>query len=226
MIFRPTPDATVRLVNLQAGQLEMLEELAPTDAEKVRNDPKLRLTTETGLGFAAIAFNLHNGPKSKGPFGSNAKLREALEAAIDRNAINQVVMSGLFVPDNQTELPNSPLFDKDVPVPPRDLAKAKALVKASGVDHPVLEFRVQNTARDTQVGEVVQSMAAEAGIEVKLMAGEANANIQAMAPATIRRTSITGAAAPILMRTSRSISTAKASRTGGSTAIRSSRKLR
>jgi peptide/nickel transport system substrate-binding protein len=180
VIFRPTPDATVRLVNLQAGQLEMLEELAPTDADKVRNDPKLRLTTETGLGYAAIGFNLGNGPKSKGPFGSNPKLREALEAAIDRNAINQVVMSGLFVPDNQTELPDSPWFDKEVPVPPRDLAKAKALVKASGIDHPVLEFRVPNTPRDQQVGEVVQSMAAEASIEVKLMAGEANANIQAM----------------------------------------------
>ncbi len=180
VIFRPIPDATVRLVNLQAGQLDMLEELAPTDADKVRNDPKLRLTTETGLGYAALAFNLNNGPKSKGPFGSNAKLREALEAAIDRNAINKVVMGGLFVPDNQTELPNSPYFDKEVPVPPRDLAKAKALVKASGVDHPVLEFRVANTPRDQQVGEVVQSMAADAGIEVKLMAGEANANIQAM----------------------------------------------
>jgi peptide/nickel transport system substrate-binding protein len=180
VIFRPTPDATVRLVNLQAGQLDMLEELAPPDADKVRNDPKLRLTTETGLGYAAIVFNLGNGPKSKGPFGSNAKLREALEAAIDRSAINQVVMSGLFVPDNQTELPSSPWFDKEVPVPPRDLAKAKALVKASGVDHPVLEFRVDNTPRDQQVGEVVQSMAAEVGIEVKLMTAESNANIQAM----------------------------------------------
>jgi peptide/nickel transport system substrate-binding protein len=180
VIFRPTPDATVRLVNLQAGQLDMLQDLVPSDADKVRNDPKLRLTTETGLGYAAIVFNLGNGPKSKGPFGSNPKLREALEAALDRNAINQVVMSGLFVPDNQTELPTSPWFDKEIPVPARDLAKAKALVKESGVERPVLEFRVPNTPRDTQVGEVVQSMAAEAGIEVKLMAGEANANIQAM----------------------------------------------
>ena len=180
VIFRPSPDSTVRLVNLQAGQLDMLEELAPTDADKVRNDPKLRLTTETALAYAAMVFNLGNGPKSKGPFGSNAKLREALEAAIDRNAINQVVMSGLFVPDNQTEPPESPWFNKETPVPPRDLAKAKALVKEAGVDHPVLEFRVPNNPRDMQVAEVVQSMAAEAGIDVKLIAGEANANIQAM----------------------------------------------
>ena len=103
-----SPDATVRLVNLQAGQLDMLEELAPPDADKV-NDPKLRLTTETGLGYSAMVFNLGNGPKSKGPFGSNAKLREALEAAIDRNAINQVVMSGLFVPDQPDGASEQPL---------------------------------------------------------------------------------------------------------------------
>jgi len=180
VIFRPTPDATVRLVNLQAGQLDMLQDLAPTDAAKVRGDAKLRLTSETGLGYAAIAFNLHNGAKAEGPFGHDPRLREALEAAIDRNVINQVVMSGLFVPDNQTELPNSPYFDKEVPVPPRDLEKAKALVKASGIAHPVLELRVSNTPRDQQVGEVVQSMAADAGIEVKVITGEANANIQAM----------------------------------------------
>jgi peptide/nickel transport system substrate-binding protein len=180
VIFRPIPDTTVRLVNLQAGQLDMIEEMAPTDADKVRGDPKLHLTAETGLGYAAIVFNLHNGPKADDPFGHDARLREALEAAIDRNAINQVVMSGLFVPDNQTELLTSPYFDKDIPVPPRDLAKAKALVKASGIAHPVLELRVANSPRDEQVAEVVQSMAAEAGIAVKVMAGETNANIDAM----------------------------------------------
>jgi peptide/nickel transport system substrate-binding protein len=180
VIFRPIPDATVRLVNLQAGQLDMIEEMAPTDADKVRTNTKLKLTTETGLGYAAIAFNLGNGPKAQGPFGHDPRLRQALEAAIDRNVINQVVMSGLFVPDNQTELPNSPWFVKAIPVPPRDVAKAKALVQASGVAHPVLELRVANTPRDVQVGEVVQSMAADAGIEVKVLAGEANANIDAM----------------------------------------------
>jgi peptide/nickel transport system substrate-binding protein len=180
VVFRPTADTTVRLVNLQAGQLDMLQDLAPSDAAKVRADAKLRLTTETGLGYATIAFNLHNGPKAEGPFGRDARLRAALEAAIDRNVINQVVMDGLFVPDNQTELPTSPYFDTDIPVPPRDLAKARALIKESGAEHPVLEFRVPNTPRDKQVAEVVQAMAADAGIEVKVIAGEANANIDAM----------------------------------------------
>jgi peptide/nickel transport system substrate-binding protein len=179
VIIRPIADATVRLVNLQAGQLDMLQDLAPTDAGKVRADPKLKLTTATGLGYASVNFNVANGPKAA-PFGTNAKLREAFEAALDRRVINQVVMDGLFIPDNQTELPDSPYFDPDIPVPPRDLPRAKALVAESGVANPTLEFRVQNTPRDTQVVEVIQAMEAEAGITVKIAAGEGNANIEAM----------------------------------------------
>src|SRR6516165_2336894 len=39
IIFRPIADSTVRLVNLQTGQFDMLEELAPPDAAKVEHDP-------------------------------------------------------------------------------------------------------------------------------------------------------------------------------------------
>ena len=60
------------------------------------------------------------------------RVRAALEAAIDRDALNKVVMDGRFVPDNQAELPTSPYFNKDFPVPPRDVAKAKALLKEAG----------------------------------------------------------------------------------------------
>jgi peptide/nickel transport system substrate-binding protein len=180
VIFRPTPDATLRLVNLRAGQLDILQDLAPSDAGSVRNDPKLALTSITGLGYAAVGFNVGNGPKAGGPFGRDPRMREAFEAAIDRNVINQVVMGGLFVPDNQTELPQSPYFNKAIPVPPRDVARAKALLAAAGVEHPTLEMIVANTPRDMQVAEVMQSMAADAGITVKIIAGEANANIAAM----------------------------------------------
>jgi len=180
VVVRPIANSTVRLVNLQSGQLDIVQDLAPQDAGKVRADPKLRLTTATGLGYAGINFNLANGDTSKQPFGQDARVRRALEAAIDRNVINTVVMDGLFVPDNQTELPNSPYFNPKLPVPGRDLARAKALLKEAGVEHPALELRIQNAPRDQQVGEVLQAMAAEAGIDLKLLVAESNTNIEAM----------------------------------------------
>ena len=180
IVFRMIPDTTVRLVNLQAGQLDMLQDLAPADAGKVRADAKLKLVTTPGLGYATIAFNLANGAASDNPMGRNAKVRAAFEAAIDRRVINQVALEGLFVPNNQTELPSSPYNNKALPVPPRDLAKARALLKEAGVEKPVFELMVVNTPRDKQVAEIVQSMANEAGFDVRLRAGEVNSNIAAM----------------------------------------------
>jgi peptide/nickel transport system substrate-binding protein len=167
-------------VNLQTGQLDMLEELAPSDAAKVEKDARLKLRGVTSLGYEAIDINLAHGPAADNPLAKDPRVRAALEAAIDRNALNQVVMDGRFVPDNQAELPTGPYFNKDLPVPARDLAKAKALLKEAGHDRVTFSLRTLNTPADMQIGEVLQSMAAEAGIDIKLVAGETNANIQAM----------------------------------------------
>jgi peptide/nickel transport system substrate-binding protein len=180
IVFRPIADSTVRLVNLQTGQLDMLEELAPSDAAKVEKDPKLKLRGVTSLGYEAIDINLAHGPAADNELAKDPRVRAALEAAIDRNALNKVVMDGRFVPDNQSELPTSPYFNKDIPVPPRDVAKARALLNEAGHDRVSFSLRTLNTPADTQIGEVLQSMAAEAGIDIKLVAGETNANIQAM----------------------------------------------
>jgi peptide/nickel transport system substrate-binding protein len=180
IVFRPIADSTVRLLNLQTGQLDMLEELAPSDAAKVEKDPKLKLRGVTSLGYEAIDINLAHGPAADNPLAKDVRVRAALEAAIDRKALNQVVMDGRFVPDNQAELPTSPYFNTALPVPARDVAKAKALLKEAGYDRVTFSLRTLNTPADTQIGEVLQSMAAEAGIDIRLVAGETNANIQAM----------------------------------------------
>ncbi len=177
IVFRPIADSTVRLVNLQTGQLE---ELAPVDAAKVEKDPKLKLQGATSLGYEAIDINLAHGPVADNPLAKDPRVRAALEAAIDRRTLNQVVMDGRFVPDNQAELPTSPYFNSNFPVPGRDVAKAKALLKEAGLDRVAFSLRTLNTPSDTQIGEVLQAMAAEAGIDIRLVAGETNANIQAM----------------------------------------------
>ncbi len=180
VVFRMMPDSTVRLVNLQAGELDMLQDLSPTDAGKVRADTKLRLVTSPGLGYAAIGINTAHGPRADTPFGRDPRVRAAFEAAIDRQVINQVALEGLFVPNNQTELPASPYNNKALPVPPRDVAKARALLKEAGVDKLEIELQVAKNPRDVQVAEIIQSMAAEAGITVKVRSGESVSNIQAM----------------------------------------------
>jgi peptide/nickel transport system substrate-binding protein len=174
IVYQPIPDTTVRLVNLQAGQLDMVERLGPTDVATVKKNPKLKLMSQTALAYYTLGINLAADTPLKDP-----RIREALEAAIDRNVINQVVMDGQFIPSNQFEAPGSRYWDSDRPVPPRDLAKAKALLKQAGMERPVFSLTIGNSPVEQQVGQVIQSLAGEAGFDIKLHAMEANALVAA-----------------------------------------------
>ena len=100
-------------------------------------------------------------------------MRRAFELAIDRDAINQVVFNGEFVPGNQWVSPQNPYYQQDFPMPKRDVAKAKALLKEAGVTGPItLDFMVPNGPETRAVAEVVQSMAAEAGFDLKIRVTE------------------------------------------------------
>lgn len=180
VVFRPIANTTLRLVNLQSGQLDIIEEMAAPDAAKVKADPKLRLVSTPGLGYMALTFNMHNGPRSDNPVARDPRVRAALEASLDRNVINQVVMEGLATVNTQTELPTSPYNNKAIPVPARDVEHAKALLKQAGVIEPAFEVMAANTPRDQQVAEVIQSMAADAGFKIRVAVGEVNSNIAAM----------------------------------------------
>jgi peptide/nickel transport system substrate-binding protein len=163
------PDNTVRLANLRAGALDLMERLLPTDIPTVRGDNRLKLLPSTSLAYTGITINLANGDRAKNPLGQNAKVRQALELTLDRNAINQVVFNGEYTPGNQWSAPGNPYYIEKFPIPPRNVEKAKALIKEAGVATPItIELMVPNQTDVKAVAEVVQAMAAEAGFDIKL----------------------------------------------------------
>ncbi|MCK6450482.1 MAG: ABC transporter substrate-binding protein [Alphaproteobacteria bacterium] len=170
--FLPIPDATVRLANLQSGQLDLLERLLPTDIAAVKADKRLMLNPVVGLGYASFSINVGQTERAKTPLGQDKRVREAVELAIDRNIINQVVFNGEFTVGNQPVAPNNPFYAKTRPVPKRDVAKAKELLKAAGVSNLAFEMNVPNDTQQQQVAQVIQGMLAEAGITMKIVSME------------------------------------------------------
>jgi peptide/nickel transport system substrate-binding protein len=171
--YLPIVDGTVRLANLRSGGLDLIERVQATDIKTVRDDKKLRLSKAVSLGYTGITMNLANGPKADTPFGKDARVRQAFELSLDREAINQVVFNGEFVPGNQWVSPQNSYYQEKFPIPKRDVAKAKALLKEAGVTGPLaLDFMVPNGAENKAVAEVVQSMAAEAGFDLKIRVTE------------------------------------------------------
>jgi len=172
VVFLPIVDATVRLANLKSGGLDLIERVLATDIKDVRADPRLKLSTAIELGYQGITLNIGN-DKAKGPLSQSAKVRQALDWSIDREAINQVVFNGEFKPGNQWINPDHPYYQKSFPLRPRDVEQAKALLKEAGVTPPVaVDFMVPKGAETEAVAQVVQSMAAEAGFDLKIRVTE------------------------------------------------------
>lgn len=171
--YLPIVDGTVRLANLRSGGLDLIERVLATDIKTVRDNPKLKLSKATSLGYLGLTINLANGDKANTPLAKDPRVRRALELSIDREALNQVVFNGEFVPGNQWVSPQNPYYQQAFPVPKRDIAKAKALMKEAGVTGPLtLDFMVPNGPETRAVAEVVQSMAAEAGFDLKIRVTE------------------------------------------------------
>jgi peptide/nickel transport system substrate-binding protein len=171
--YLPIVDATVRLANLRSGGLDMIERVLATDIQTVRANPRLKLSKAVSIGWFGLLINVANGPKSDNPLGKDVRVRRAFELSLDRDALNQVVFNGEFVPGNQWVNPQHPYYQSKFPVPKRDVARAKALLKEAGVTGRIsIDFMVGNTPEVRAVAEVVQSMAAEVGFDLKIRVTE------------------------------------------------------
>jgi peptide/nickel transport system substrate-binding protein len=167
VVFLPIVDATVRLANLKSGGLDLIERVLATDIKDVESDSRLVLATAPELGYLGLTINTNN-DKSKGAL-TNVKVRQALDLSIDREALNQVAFNGEFTPGNQWVSPSHPYYQQSSPIRPRDVEKAKALLKEAGVSLPVsIDYMVPKGSEYEAVAQVVQSMAAEAGFDIKL----------------------------------------------------------
>lgn len=168
IVYQPIVDATVRLANLKSGGLDLVDRVLATDIKDVRDDKNLVLATAPELGYLGLTINVAR-DKAKGPLSQSEKVRQALDLSIDREALNQVVFNGEFTAGNQWVPPLHPYYQKAFPVRPRDVAKAKALLKEAGVATPVsVDYMIPKGAEYEAIAQVVQSMASEAGFDIKI----------------------------------------------------------
>jgi peptide/nickel transport system substrate-binding protein len=167
--FRVIPDDTVRLANLRSGDLDIIERLSPSDATALKSMPQLKVLAVDPLNYQSIVVNVANSQKSDNPMGKDARVREAFELALDRKAINEVAFAGLYVAGNQPVAPGSPYYNAAVPLPERDVAKARKILQDAGYKLPVpFELLVPNRTLAVRVAEMMQAMVQEAGIDMKV----------------------------------------------------------
>jgi peptide/nickel transport system substrate-binding protein len=173
LVYTPIVDATVRLANLRSGQLDFIERLAPSDVPQLRNDSRVKIARIVELGYQGITINVANGEMAqKQALGRDPRVREAFELALDREAIVKVAMDGEAQVGNQWVAPNNAYYANNVPIPKRDVAKARSLLREAGVANPSVTLMTPTTSDAQRIAQVVQAMAKEAGFEVRIQSTE------------------------------------------------------
>jgi len=172
IIFRPVIDDNARVANVKSGDLDIvnlvpLPQVKELLQESTRPGARFHLLQRGAFSWVAIRLNV-----TKPPF-DNKLLRQALDAAIDREALADVVLQGAAYPAYSFFPNGTPGYDPSWTIPPRSVARAKEKLQAAGRSGG-FEFTLLTTPgqQALSVAQAVQSMAADAGIQVKIQSVE------------------------------------------------------
>ncbi|MBV9521760.1 MAG: ABC transporter substrate-binding protein, partial [Alphaproteobacteria bacterium] len=127
IVFKVYPDPQASLLAMKRGDVHILADVSTPTIPAIRSDPNLVLLTQPGLAISGVGL-----PFDAKPF-SDKRVRQALNYAVDKNAINKSLFQGLAVPMT-SPLPEAQWsFDPSLKGYPYDPEKAKSLLAEAGL---------------------------------------------------------------------------------------------
>ncbi|MBE0610860.1 MAG: ABC transporter substrate-binding protein [Dehalococcoidia bacterium] len=168
VIIKQVKDAVTQRQQLETGDADIAMQLDPDTAKKV-NNKSVVIKEVPSFNFVYIALS----PGAKDTkIDLNANIREAVRAALDYDGLIQVTLGG-GGKKQAAPIPNGFLGTKNLPLPERDLAKAKQLMKDGGqpngfeIDAIYPNVNVYGVDFNTMM-QKVQTDLAEIDIKLKL----------------------------------------------------------
>ena len=179
IVYQPIKSDSTRLAALISGEIDFVLDPPPQDIPRLKQDPKLKVVE--GLENRTIFFGmdqfrdelLYSNVKGKNPF-KDKRVREAMQLALDLNAIKTQVMRGLGVPTAVMFAPQVDGYPKDLDKPkPPDRARAKKLVAEAGYPNGfevTLDCPNNRYVADEKICVAAAAMWAQIGVTVKVNA--------------------------------------------------------
>ncbi len=180
LIFKAVPDAQARISMLESGQADVIASVPAQDVARLKGNKEITVVDKPGLRTTVIGFYLNKAP------WNDVKVRQALNYAINRDAIIKSQFMGMAVPLTSPLAPNTVGYVKagEYTYNPD---KAKQLLADAGwkdMQNGVLVKNGQplkmvlNTAegqypKDLQVVEAVAAQLKQIGVDVQIQKVEA-----------------------------------------------------
>jgi peptide/nickel transport system substrate-binding protein len=163
--FSVIPDGSAAAAGLVRGSLDVVDGLAPNELAALQGTPGVRLESAPTMDFYGVLF------QTRDPLLRDPRLRQAIALSLDVAGIARVVGHGTALADSSPIPAVSPFYGPaQRPLIRRDLARARALVKASGYHGQPIKLitnRRYPQAFDSAI--LVQAMARDAGIRIDIV---------------------------------------------------------
>ncbi|MDR7318329.1 ABC transporter substrate-binding protein [Brevibacillus nitrificans] len=162
--YKVFTNGTAKVQNLRSGMLDIIDDTPVKEIPAVKGDSNLTLTAESGWGYQGLYLN-----NSRAPF-DNKYLRQAVDAAIDREALVKVLFNGYAAPARTAFAKGSLAYDEalNAPIAP-DAAKIKDLLAKGGQPNGFsFKLYITSSPENEQLGAVLQNMWKQHGINATL----------------------------------------------------------
>lgn len=172
--FVTVPEDNTRNLKVQAGEVDIAADIPFSSIAELKSNPNLEVRVDDLMRVDFIHMN-----NTKKPF-DDVKIRQAINYAIDKEAIIKSVLFGYGRPAN-TFLPPMLGHDDSLPGYPYDLAKAKELMAQSSQPNG-FKVSLMVASGDTlgnQVAVIVKEQLAQIGVDVTIDQLEAGVKRQA-----------------------------------------------
>lgn len=127
IVFKVIPDNTTQVLGLESGSLNFITSPLPYSyVRQLSSSGRFQVDKIVGLGTLYLNMNLRD------PIISDLKVREAIQYALNRQAITQHIYDGVHTPASTQLVPNTWWWDPSIQAPAPSLAKARALLKSDG----------------------------------------------------------------------------------------------
>ena len=132
--FEVIPEDATRILKLKAGELDGAEFIPYSRVSELQGDPDLNMVLFPSTRVEYVTLNVRPQLDGKDNPLSNEKVRQAMNYAVDKDAIIQVVTHGVGTPMTSYMSSATPMHVGDDPLYPVDVEKAKALMKEAGFE--------------------------------------------------------------------------------------------
>jgi len=179
IVYQPIKSDGTRLAALISGEIDFVLDPPPQDIPRLKQDAKIRVVEgneNRTVFFGMDQFRdelLYSSVKGRNPF-KDKRVREAVQHAIDVNAIRTQVMRGLSVPAGIMFAPQVDGYPKELDKPAKvDREKAKKLLAEAGYPQGfevTLDCPNNRYVADEKICVAAAAMLAQVNIKVKVNA--------------------------------------------------------